>query len=112
MKSGKAYEKLLEISFIAFDRSRSETATKPARSTIAIMTTTVESTSSLYFFRPLAFGSGSQGHVALRSSPLTSPMNVEIFWNIYLLLFINEGVAGPERLELTTNGFGNHYSTN
>ncbi len=67
------------MNLIAFDRRRSEIATNPARRTIAIMTTTVESTSSLYFFRPLAFGSGSQGHVALRSSPLTSPMNVEIF---------------------------------
>ncbi len=67
------------MSWIALDKSRSEMATKPASNTMAIMTTTVESMSSLYFLRPLAFGSGSQGQLALRSSPLTSPMNVEIF---------------------------------
>jgi hypothetical protein len=42
-------------------------------------TTTVESTSSLYFLSPLIFGSDSQGHEAFLSSPVTSLMNLEMF---------------------------------
>ena len=84
-------------------------------------TTMVESTKVLNFLSPLTFGSDSQGQLALRNSPFTSPRKPVILEIIMIrclglkargLRSLVDGVAREVRLELTTNGFGDRYSTN
>ena len=87
---------------------------------IAMTTTRVESTSSLYRLNP--FSLGSQGQVALASSARTSEKKAFVLATIGKFGLIGENAMELERrvmrearqegLEPPTDGFGDRYSTN
>src|SRR5438046_5258800 len=100
-------------------RMKSQKATYPPKSTIAMMTTTVESDSSLYFLNPFSFG--SQGQEAFWSSTFTSLKKFFVFVNMESVEALNNYYQYPqlniqrprqEGLEPPTDGFGDRYSTN
>ncbi len=82
-RGGNSYDpKLVVKKETTFVKIKSQKFTNPASNTIAMSTTIVESTNSLYFLRPLILGSDSQGQLALRSSLVTSLMNLDTFTGI------------------------------